>query len=136
MLEIKNIRIAGAEAPLAVLPKEADVCWQIADGQTGVFQKNFKIELFCGGKCVYKSKQKNTAEQRTVLPAQSLAFGTCYEAKISVTDTRGKKAEATASFATAYDDLPQRWIRPARHFEGGAVYFKKAFSVGEGLARA
>ena len=41
MLEIKNIRVAGAVAPIAVLPADIDVCWQIADGSTGVLQKNF-----------------------------------------------------------------------------------------------
>ena len=40
MLEIKNIRIAGAVEPIAVLPADIDVCWQISDGQTGVLHKN------------------------------------------------------------------------------------------------
>lgn len=136
MLEIKNIRIAGAVEPIAVLPADIDVCWQISAGQTGVLQKNYKIELICNGKTVYKSKQTATPLQTAVLPLKALSFGAVYEIKIFVTDTRGKKAEASSSFATVEENLPERFIRPLRHFEGGAVYFKKTFTAESGLVRA
>ena len=136
MLAVKDIRICAAVEPIAVLPEEADVSWQISDEDAGVLQKNYKIELFRGEKCVYKTPRVASKAQRARLPRESLSPGTLYRLRVSVTDSRGKKAEATTTFAVAYDDLPQRWIRPRTHIKGGAVYFKRVFSVKEGLVRA
>lgn len=137
MLRISDIRVCGVSHPNGVAAGEATLSWQLSVQGAGVFQKYYQIALKDEDKTVYSTGKVESSRHTDIsLSAACLAAGRVYEVTVTVWDEQGRVSSAASAFATAYGDLPSVFIRPARHFLGGSVYFKRILNVSRPLRRA
>lgn len=122
-LSLEEMKVEGLRSPLGIDVAQPHFSWMLQSAERGCQQKNYRITVTdMTGQTVWESGVVESAAQFGIrYEGQPLQSRSAYNWSVTVTDNKGREAESTATFETAFlsaDEWSAKWI----HAESAAPY--------------